>query len=142
MTLAEVLETLSAPPTDFRFTAYDGSSSGPADASVHLHLRTPRGAAYLATAPGSLGLARAYIGGDLEISGVHPGDPYAALRVLGESLTWRRPRPAEMRSVAAAIGVRHLLPPPAPPAQEAAPEWRRMLSGTTHSRQRDASAIS
>ena len=35
---------------------------------------------YLITAPGPLGLARAYLQGDLEIDGVHPGDPYELLR--------------------------------------------------------------
>ena len=45
-----------------------------------IRLVNPRGVSYLATAPGSLGLARAYIKGDLEIEGVHPGDPYELLQ--------------------------------------------------------------
>ncbi len=59
-----------------RFTAYDGSSAGPADAAYGLNLLNERGLAYIMTAPGDLGLARAYVSGDLEIVGVHPGDPY------------------------------------------------------------------
>ena len=35
MTLAEVFESLLARPVPIRFTAYDGSSSGPDDASGH-----------------------------------------------------------------------------------------------------------
>ena len=41
---------------------------------------TERGLAYLLTAPGDLGFARAYVAGDLELDGVHPGDPYDAAR--------------------------------------------------------------
>ncbi|MBV9321952.1 MAG: SAM-dependent methyltransferase, partial [Mycobacterium sp.] len=52
-----------------RFTAYDGSTAGPEDALLGIDLLTPRGTTYLATAPGELGLARAYISGDLELRG-------------------------------------------------------------------------
>ena len=45
-----------------------------------LHLRTERGLSYLLTAPGDLGMARAYVSGDLDLEGAHPGDPYDALR--------------------------------------------------------------
>ena len=34
------------------------------------------------TAPGDLGMVRAYVSGDLDLSGVHPGDPYDALVLL------------------------------------------------------------
>jgi cyclopropane-fatty-acyl-phospholipid synthase len=142
LTLAGVLELLSDTPLQFRFTAFDGSTTGPPDAAVGFHLRNSRGAAYIATAPGSLGLARAYVAGDLHVSGVHPGDPYDALRVLGESLHWRRPQPRELRRIATTLGMRNLVPPPPPPPEEAAPDWRRLLSGRRHSRHRDSDAIS
>ncbi|MDQ4085684.1 MAG: class I SAM-dependent methyltransferase [Actinomycetota bacterium] len=142
LTLAGVLELFSDSPLQFRFTAFDGSSTGPADAEIGFHVRNTRGAAYIATSPGSLGLARAYVAGDLLVSGVHPGDPYAALRVLGQSLHWRRPQPRELRRIATTLGMRNLVPPPPPPPQEAAPDWRRLLSGRRHSRPRDSDAIS
>ncbi|HEX2808526.1 MAG TPA: class I SAM-dependent methyltransferase [Kineosporiaceae bacterium] len=138
--LAEVLDLLTDGQVPFRFTAYDGSATGPADAQVHLSLRTPRGAAYLATAPGSLGLARAYVSGDLLIDGVHPGNPYAVLRLLGEDLEWRRPDPVTLAKVTRALGISRLVPPP-PPPQEALPDWRRALEGLRHSKRRDAEAI-
>ncbi len=51
------------------------------DATLGHPAGQPRGrSSYLATAPGSLGLARAYIQGDLEVEGVHPGDPYELLQ--------------------------------------------------------------
>ena len=60
LTLAEILELfVGGGSRPLRFTAYDGSSAGPADASLGLELRTPRGTTYLATAPGDLGMARA-----------------------------------------------------------------------------------
>ena len=45
-------------------------------AAIRLHLATPRGRSYVLTAPGDLGMARAYVAGDLVVEGVHPGDPY------------------------------------------------------------------
>ncbi len=86
LTLAEVLEIFAGGRLPLRFTAYDGSSAGPADAPFRLELKTPRGTTYLATGFGDLGLARAYIAGDLDIHGVHPGDPYELLKALAESL--------------------------------------------------------
>jgi cyclopropane-fatty-acyl-phospholipid synthase len=138
--LADVLDLLTDGRVPFRFTAYDGSSTGPVDADVHLSLRTPRGAAYLATSPGSLGMARAYVSGDMLIDGVHPGDLYPLLRLLGDGLEWRRPDPLTLAKVARALGMSRLVPPP-PPPQEALPDWRRTLEGLLHSRRRDAEAI-
>lgn len=140
LTLAEVLLTLLDGPVPFRFTAYDGSAAGPPDAAVGLHLRTPRGTAYLATAPGSLGMARAYVAGDLELVGVHPGDPYPMLRMMATDLAWRRPDPRTTARVVRSLGAARLVPP-TPPPQEALPDWRRALEGLRHSRRRDADAI-
>ena len=84
LTLAEILEMLAGGRLPLRFTAYDGSSAGPPDAPLGIELTSPRGTTYLATARGDLGLARAYIAGDLEIHGVHPGDPYELLKALAD----------------------------------------------------------
>src|SRR5690348_4764808 len=105
--LAEVLDLLAAGPVPFRFTAYDGSATGPEEVDVRLDLRTPRGAAYLATAPGSLGMARAYVSGDLAVDGVHPGDPYPMLRLLGD-LQWRKPDAVTLARVARSLGLSRL----------------------------------
>ena len=53
--------------------AYDGSPSGPADADVRLVLRSPKALSYLLTAPSQLGLARAYVSGELEILAFESG---------------------------------------------------------------------
>ena len=140
LTLAEILEILAGGTLPVRFTAYDGSSAGPPDAPFGLELTSPRGTTYLATARGDLGLARAYIAGDLEVHGVHPGDPYPVLRALADDLVFTRPSPRVMARIVRSIGVEHLRPI-APPAQEAPARWRRVATGLRHSRSRDAEAI-
>lgn len=140
LTLAEILEILAGGTLPLRFTAYDGSSAGPPDAPFGLELTSPRGTTYLATARGDLGLARAYIAGDLEVHGVHPGDPYPLLRTLADDLVFTMPSPRVMAQIVRSIGVQHLRPID-PPALEAPPRWRRMANGLRHSKRRDAEAI-
>lgn len=139
-TIAGLVEAIVEGPLPVRFTAYDGSAAGPEDAAYILHLRTERGAAYLATAPGDLGLARAWVSGDLTTEGVHLGDPYPLLAAM-ESLRFRPPSPGLALAVVKTLGRRGLTPPP-PPPQESLPRWRRLAEGLRHSRGRDAEAIS
>ena len=138
--IAQAFEQLLAEPVPLRFTAYDGSASGPEDAPYGLHLKNERGLSYLMTAPGDLGLGRAYVSGDIDVSGVHPGDPYEALRELQVALRMRRPSPAEALALVRGLGIAHLRPP-APPPQEHLPRWRRTVEGLRHSRHRDAEVI-
>jgi len=140
LTLAEILEILTAGQLPLRFTAYDGSSAGPVDAPFGLDLKTPRGTTYLATGRGDLGLARAYIAGDLDVDGVHPGDPYELLKALADDLVFKRPSPRVMAHIFRSIGIEHLRPI-APPPQEVQPRWRRVATGLRHSKSRDAEAI-
>ena len=141
LTLAEILEVFtSGSGVPLKFTAYDGSSTGPDDAELGLELRSPRGTTYLATAPGDLGIARAYVSGDLEMKGVHPGDPYELLRTLSKDLDFKRPPTRVLAQIVRSIGVERLMPI-APPPQEAIPKWRRIAEGLRHSKTRDADAI-
>nr|WP_090344390.1 class I SAM-dependent methyltransferase [Mycolicibacterium malmesburyense]CRL75877.1 cyclopropane-fatty-acyl-phospholipid synthase [Mycolicibacterium malmesburyense] len=140
LTLAEILEILAGGNLPLRFTAYDGSTAGPEDSSLGLELLTPRGTTYLATAPGDLGLARAYVSGDLQPHGVHPGDPYELLRALADKMDFRRPPARVLAQIVRSIGIEHLKPI-APPPQEALPRWRRIAEGLRHSKTRDAEAI-
>jgi cyclopropane-fatty-acyl-phospholipid synthase len=140
LSLAEILEILTGGRLPMRFTAYDGSSAGPPDAAFGLDLKTPRGTTYLATGRGDLGLARAYIAGDLEAEGVHPGDPYELLKALADDLVFTMPSPRVMAHIFRSIGVEHLRPI-APPPEEVQPRWRRVASGLRHSKSRDADAI-
>lgn len=140
LTLAEILEIFAGGRLPLRFTAYDGSSAGPPDAALGLELKTPRGTTYLATGRGDLGLARAYIAGDLDVHGVHPGDPYELLKALADALVFKLPPPRVMAHVVRSIGVEHLRPV-APPPEEIPARWRRVAGGIRHSKGRDAEAI-
>ncbi len=139
MTIAGMVARLSHENLPIRFEAYDGSSLGPVDSPVTMRLLNERGLRFLATAPGDLGAARAYVSGDIALEGVHPGDPYDAMRLLAG---WRfaKPSPLEAAQLVRELGWRRLLPP-APPPQETLPRWRRIAEGMRHSKLRDAEAI-
>ena len=115
--------------SEVRFVAYDRSSAGPPDAPVTIEVRSPQALAYIVTAPGDLGLARAYITGALEVR----GDLYAVLRALDDAAP-RRLTLEERAEVLRSFGTRLLVPPPRP-AEEV------QLRGLRHSRRRDAAAI-
>ena len=138
LSIAEVIEAVTDGPLPVRFTAYDGSSLGPAGAELGLHLKTPRGASYLATAPGDLGLARAYVSGDLDLEGVHPGDPYPLLAVM-ENLRFRLPQPRMVPVIARSMGVDLLRPRPRP--RRSSCRGGAVAEGLRHSRARDAGVI-
>src|SRR3546814_18495783 len=82
VTIAEAIESLLKDGVPVRFTAYDGSSAGPVDASVGLHLKNERGLSYLRTAPGDLGMAPAYVRADVDLIARPPGPPHPARCVL------------------------------------------------------------
>ncbi|MGX1808721.1 class I SAM-dependent methyltransferase [Nocardia sp. NPDC055321] len=140
LTIAEIFESLIEGPMPVRFTAYDGSSTGPANSEFGLEIVNPRGVNYVANAPGDLGMARAYISGDMRIHGAHPGDPYELLKAMA-SMKFRRPTAMQLVVIARSLGW-ELLKPVAPPPQETLPRWRRIaLEGLRHSKTRDAEAI-
>jgi cyclopropane-fatty-acyl-phospholipid synthase len=140
LTIADAFSQVLDGDLPLRFTAYDGSASGAEDAPFGLDLKNERGLAYLMTAPGDLGLGRAYVSGDLDVSGVHPGDPYEALKALQAGLRFKIPSPALAIKLATGLGLSHLKPP-TPPKEETLPRWRRVVEGVRHSRLRDKEAI-
>jgi cyclopropane-fatty-acyl-phospholipid synthase len=140
VSIAGALTTVARDGLPFYFTAYDGSAAGPEDAAIHMHLASERGLSYVLTAPGDLGLVRAYIQDDLQIEGVHPGNPYELMRLMLNQLHFHRPSPAEALRIVRGLGWSHLKPPP-PPPQEHLPKWRRTFEGLRHSRTRDKAAI-
>ena len=141
LTVAQMFEALLARPVPVRFEAFDGSAYGPEDAEICLELKNERGLSYLVTAPGDLGMARAYVSGDLDIHGIHPGDPYEGMILLLRAMRFRRPSGQEALTLMRSIGLSQLVPPP-PPPQEHLPRWRRMVEGLRHSPQRDGQVIS
>ena len=138
VTLGDMFDGLFGAGAPVRFSAYDGSTAGRQGAPIGIRVTNPRAVSYLATAPGSLGVARAYLKGDLEIEGVHPGDPYELLRLIDDDLQPQRPPMSQAVSWARSLGVKTFVPPPVP-EQEVVPWMRR---GLRHSRSRDLSSIS
>ncbi|WP_375500180.1 class I SAM-dependent methyltransferase [uncultured Jatrophihabitans sp.] len=139
MTIADLITTVTEGAVPMRVEAADGSVVGSSDEGLTLRLHTERALRYLITAPGDLGLARAYVSGELELVGAHPGDPYTALCALA-NWNFRRPPLSEFPALAQQLGVRNLLPPK-PPPQEAPSRIRRAVNGLRHSRTRDSRAI-
>jgi cyclopropane-fatty-acyl-phospholipid synthase len=131
MALASLVEHILGGDIPVAVAAYDGSRAGPADAATTLIVRSPDALRRVITAPGELGLARAYVAGELDVDGEIwdllalrdrlPDvriSPRAVLRLVDELGGWRQVRLVE------------------PPPEEA------RLRGRRHSRDRDAAAIS
>lgn len=129
MKLAEAFQMIVPAERGVAFRAYDGSSCGPADAAVTLEVRNPRAVEYLASSPGQLGLARAYVAGDIEII----GDAYEAMSRLYPMPLDHLTTGDKLKLAKAFAG--KALKRPTPPPQE------RKLSGGRHSKRRDAEAI-
>jgi cyclopropane-fatty-acyl-phospholipid synthase len=132
--LSDFYERLVDEDVTVGFRAYDGSTAGPQTGGPLVELRSPLAIRYLLTAPGELGLARAYVTGALDVR----GDLHA---VLVELLAHRRVqvRPRDALKAVRSLGRKALRPPPIPP-EEAPPRRRRKRRA--HSRARDAAAIS
>jgi cyclopropane-fatty-acyl-phospholipid synthase len=118
-----------------RLTAYDGSAAGPTDAPIQLHLASARGIRRILTAPGSLGLARAYVGGDL----LFDGDVYEALVLMAQQNMGQVPWSRRLEALRE-LGVSNLRPVPPPP--EEVGRGARLRLGRKHAKRRDAAAIS
>ncbi|MDX6228751.1 MAG: cyclopropane-fatty-acyl-phospholipid synthase [Frankiales bacterium] len=127
--VAEVFHQIAGSDAPVRFTAYDGSTAGPADAEIKVEVVNPRAVTYLASAPGSLGFARAYIMGDLLLH----GDVYQALRIF-TNLSISDMGLGTKLELARKLGPLAVKRAPRP-AEEA------RMTGRRHSQSRDAQAI-
>ncbi|HET8621270.1 MAG TPA: class I SAM-dependent methyltransferase, partial [Acidimicrobiales bacterium] len=130
MALAPLVEEVLGGDLPLAVEAYDGSRGGPDDAPATLVVRSPDALSRVITAPGELGIARAYVAGDLDLRG-----SIWALLDLRDRLPHVRLEPrAMLRLVQELGGWRHVhrLPPPPEEAH---------LHGKRHSRARDAAAV-
>lgn len=129
-------------PLPMRIRAWDGSQAGPPGAPT-LVVRNRRALRRLLWKPGEVGIARAWVAGDLDIE----GDFYAALDLLS-GLFWDRGEdarslPEALREPGVRAAVRGLVKmagvpvPPVPPREEV-PRWRRQL----HTKRTDKRAVS
>src|SRR5262249_15810395 len=137
MTLAEVFERAAGPDAPVGFTAYDGSTAGPADSPIKITVKSPTAVSYLAQAPGALALPRAYVSGHLDID----GEVYTALARMAPAQQLDTSLADRLKLLQSLGGVKLLLPRVPPPPQEVRVN-RRWLAGRRHSKERDASAIS
>ncbi|MER5429287.1 cyclopropane-fatty-acyl-phospholipid synthase family protein [Streptomyces sp. NPDC002588] len=139
--LHALVEQLLGAPLPVRVRAWDGSQAGPPDAPT-LVVRNRRALRRLLFKPGELGLARAWVAGDLEIE----GDLYLALDLLS-GLIWERGDDARtlVQAVrdpgfrAAVGGLVRLAGPPLPPAP---PREEVRRARHLHTRRTDRRAIS
>jgi cyclopropane-fatty-acyl-phospholipid synthase len=141
MTIGEVVDHLFPAGLLLRVEAYDGSVGGDRAAPVTLRILNERGLRYLVTAPGELGLARAYVMGDLEVDPIDPGDPYDVLVRTMDKIPNPSLRPGDVPEMVRSLGRSAFRRPPLPP-QEAPSRLHRLASGLVHGRKRDAEAIS
>ncbi|MFJ6657938.1 class I SAM-dependent methyltransferase [Streptomyces sp. NPDC091377] len=140
--LKGLLEQVLAAPLPIRIRAWDGSEAGPPGTPV-LVVRDRRALRRLLWKPGELGLARAWVAGELEVE----GDLYTALTSLA-GLLWERGEDARTLAQAlrdpqvraAVAGLLRLAGPalPPPPPGEEIRRPRRHL----HTKHSDRRAIS
>lgn len=130
MQVAEIIGGILGTDVPVRVIGYDGSKVGPDTAETAVRVVSPRALARLATAPGSLGLARAYVAGELELE----GDLYALLEGVADVALNGIPRAEQLRLARKLLpyAVRYRLRPPAL-------EYRP--PGRLHSKKRDSKAI-
>jgi cyclopropane-fatty-acyl-phospholipid synthase len=131
MQVAEIISSVVGADVPVRVIGYDGSKAGPDSSELALRINSPRALARLATAPGSLGLARAYVSGEIEVE----GDLYELLAAMADLTINDLGRADRLRLARRMIPIwlRHHQPPP---ALECRPP------GRLHSKLRDSKAIS
>ncbi|MEP7160510.1 MAG: class I SAM-dependent methyltransferase [Dermatophilaceae bacterium] len=140
-TVGDLAAALTDGPPPLRITAYDGTDLGPRDSDVHVHIASEKGLRYLLTARGDLGMARAYLAGELQVEGMHPGNPYPVLWRLKRAMKTRTPRPDEVARLLRGMRPSLFTAPP-PPPEEGPPRWRRTLHGLQSSLGRSSTSIS
>jgi cyclopropane-fatty-acyl-phospholipid synthase len=131
MQVAEIIAGVVGQDVPVRVIAYDGSKAGPDSSEVALRIVSPRALARLATAPGTLGLARAYVEGEIEVE----GELYDVLNAMAD-LTLNDITKADQLRLAGKmlpIWMRHRQPPP---------DLEYRPPGRLHSKARDKRAIS
>ena len=140
MTVGAAFDRLFGPDSPVRLEAWDGSTGGRPDGRV-MRLRSPRALQYLLSAPGELGLARAYLVGELEFDGMDEGDPYDVLKLMRDAPGPRWPTVRDLPELATLL--RHVgVGLPELPPEETPGRFRRLTDGLRHARSRDAKAIS
>ncbi len=139
MTIGQAFDRIYGADAPVDFEAFDGSRGGSGQ-GMRIRLVSREGLNYLLTAPGDLGLARAYLTDQLVIDGVDEGDPYDLLRLFQVELKTRRPNVGDLRELVPLVRQYGLRVPELPAIETPGP-LRRLAKGVRHGRSRDAEAI-
>ncbi|MER5790664.1 cyclopropane-fatty-acyl-phospholipid synthase family protein [Streptomyces sp. NPDC001980] len=139
--LRSVAEQVLGAPLPVRLRAWDGSEAGPPGAPT-LVVRNRRALRRMLFKPGELGLARAWVAGDLDIE----DDLYGVLAVMS-GLIWERGEDGRtlaqaLRDPAVRAAVRELVKLAGPPVPPAPPREEVRRRGHLHTRRSDRQAIS
>jgi cyclopropane-fatty-acyl-phospholipid synthase len=134
--LAGLVERLIGAPLPVRIRAWDGSEAGAGTGPVAV-IRRRRALRRLLWNPGELGLARAFVTGDLDVEGdVAEGLSQFWAVAKAQNLTGLRPSAGDVLAAAGlALRLGVAGPRPKPPSSEA------RLAGGLHTRRRDRAAI-
>lgn len=136
LTLFEELVGIELP---IQVRCWDGSQAGPPDAAARVFFRNRRALRRVLYSPNELGLARAYVSGDLDVD----GDIFALLDVpdlvsrIGEHRLAGMSARTIARSVVTFVGLGAVGLPPSPPEIE-----MRSKRGKRHSKSRDSATVS
>ena len=132
--LAGLVERLLGVPLPVRIRAWDGSEAGVATGPVVV-IRQRRALRRLLWNPGELGLARAFVAGELAVEG-DVAEGLSRFWTLAKAQQITGPRPRDLlAAVGLAVRLGAVGPRPRPPASEA------RLDGRVHTRRRDRAAI-
>lgn len=143
MTVAQMMEVFLAPGAPVQVKAFDGSTFGPDEAPLHLLVKSSRAMYYIIENPNDLGLARAYLQGDLDSPELLPGNPYDVFKKLVQVKDhMKKPSAPDIAKIATAI-FSHGLHIPAPPEIEGPSLLQRLKEGIRpHTRKGDAATVS
>jgi cyclopropane-fatty-acyl-phospholipid synthase len=132
-TLAPIVHALLGEPPPLRIELWDGTALGPTNGAGTLRFTSPDAIRRLLWSPNDLGLARAYVAGELEAD----GDIFELVEALQRALPQdHRASVAQLPAALRAARTLGVLGRPLPP-----PPQEARLHGGRHSKARDAAAI-
>lgn len=145
MTVGEIIDALIEKPNPFYWKAFDGSTAGSPEVRYTVRITSPEGLSYIATNPGDVGLARAWVTGGLEVEGEHLAHPYGVFDSLQKLYgNFRKPGFKEITRIYRSLRKMGALQiQPIPEVEEASFLERSLREGLSrHSKQRDKDVIS
>ena len=135
MKLAEVFTAMVGPDAPVEFVAFDGSKAGLIGSDVRIEVRSARAIDLVMSHPGQVGIARAYVSGEIEVV----GDIVEMLELLSDARPYEMPWSRRVK-LAREYGPLFFKKTDLLHRHELPPEETR-LHGRRHSKGRDAEAI-